>query len=266
MTDIRFPSGEARAVRVMLLAFGAACLLMLPARAVRAQVPPINGCVTDPASCLPDPPPLPDVDECVANPSSCLPPAPSVDECVVNPSSCLPPTPSIDKCVQDPSSCVKPPPEVDRCVEDLESCASDPPRVDRCVDDVSRCLRGDEPAEEEDGGGAIPPGDRSEPPRFSGDATGRTETTISSADADGSPLSSEDATSAGSEAPAIDSSFSTAEQVGQGLADAARRFAFPLVVAALVGAFLLVQGRLDGKDPKLAVSPIDARDELVIFE
>jgi hypothetical protein len=53
--------------------------------------------------------------------------------------------------------------------------------------------------------------------------------------------------------------------VADGLSDAARRFAFPLSVAVVVAAFLLVQGRIDRKDPKLATAPIDSRDDLVSF-
>jgi hypothetical protein len=55
------------------------------------------------------------------------------------------------------------------------------------------------------------------------------------------------------------------DRVAEGLADAAKRFAFPLAVAALVAAFLIVQGRIDRGDPKLAAAPVDGRDDVVQF-
>jgi hypothetical protein len=45
-------------------------------------------------------------------------------------------------------------------------------------------------------------------------------------------------------------------QVGSVIADAARQVAFPLALTLIVVAFLLVQNRLDRRDPKLALAPI----------
>lgn len=45
----------------------------------------------------------------------------------------------------------------------------------------------------------------------------------------------------------------------------ASRFAFPLILALLVVAFLIVQGRIDRNDPKLRLAPIDSKHELLRF-
>ena len=45
---------------------------------------------------------------------------------------------------------------------------------------------------------------------------------------------------------------SAAQQIGQAIVDASRAFRFPLLVAAAVLLFLAIQGRIDGRDPKLA--------------
>jgi hypothetical protein len=49
----------------------------------------------------------------------------------------------------------------------------------------------------------------------------------------------------------------TREQIGRGLGPA-EVLAFPLALTAIVGAFLLVQMRLDRRDPKLALAPVGA--------
>lgn len=46
---------------------------------------------------------------------------------------------------------------------------------------------------------------------------------------------------------------------------AARQFGFPLGLAALVLGFLAVQGRLDARDPKLAIAPLSVDDDLLPF-
>lgn len=46
---------------------------------------------------------------------------------------------------------------------------------------------------------------------------------------------------------------------------AARQFGFPLVLGAFVLAFLVVQGRLDARDPKLAAAPVTVDDDLLPF-
>src|SRR5688500_1119016 len=46
---------------------------------------------------------------------------------------------------------------------------------------------------------------------------------------------------------------------------AAGQFGFPLGLAALVLAYLAVQGRLDARDPKLAAAPLSIDDDLLPF-
>jgi hypothetical protein len=46
---------------------------------------------------------------------------------------------------------------------------------------------------------------------------------------------------------------------------AARQFGFPLGLAVLVLAFVVVQGRLDARDPKLAFAPVSVDDDLLSF-
>jgi hypothetical protein len=51
--------------------------------------------------------------------------------------------------------------------------------------------------------------------------------------------------------------------LGRRSVDAARRFPIPTGLAVAVGIYLLVQGRVDKRDPRLAASPRD--DELLGF-
>jgi hypothetical protein len=45
----------------------------------------------------------------------------------------------------------------------------------------------------------------------------------------------------------------------------ANRFSFPLSLALLVVAFLAIQGRIDRRDPKLRLAPVDSKHDLVSF-
>lgn len=54
------------------------------------------------------------------------------------------------------------------------------------------------------------------------------------------------------------------EGFGRAALDAAKKFAFPLLMTLAVGAFLLVQSRVDRRDPKLALAPID--HDMLAFE
>jgi hypothetical protein len=45
----------------------------------------------------------------------------------------------------------------------------------------------------------------------------------------------------------------------------ANRFSFPLILAVLVVAFLAVQGRIDRRDPKLRLAPVDSKHDLIPF-
>lgn len=224
--------------------------------------PAPDGCLQDPASCVPEAPDLP--------------PPPPVDECLQNPASCLPEPPEVDPCVADPASCLPEPPPVDECTADPQSCLPESPEVDACVQKPADCLpaSGEERDPQTDGGqgneqdqderGSPAPVKRDGPTgRSNGasDTSGRgTRTTAAitgpqptASPLDGAPVAGE------LSAPGL------LDRVRQGLADAAQRFAFPMGVAALAGVFLLVQGRLDRKDPKLTAAPIDSRDDVVTF-
>jgi hypothetical protein len=45
----------------------------------------------------------------------------------------------------------------------------------------------------------------------------------------------------------------------------ANRFSFPLGLTLMVIAFLAVQGRIDRRDPKLRLAPVDSKHDLVHF-
>jgi hypothetical protein len=45
-----------------------------------------------------------------------------------------------------------------------------------------------------------------------------------------------------------------------------QEFAFPLTLAIAVLLFLLFQGELDRRDPKLAYAPVDSTKDMVSFE
>ena len=58
---------------------------------------------------------------------------------------------------------------------------------------------------------------------------------------------------------------SVISQIGKVAAAAAEQVAFPLVLTLLVIAFLMVQNRIDNKDPKLALAPVDSEHDLLSF-
>lgn len=54
-------------------------------------------------------------------------------------------------------------------------------------------------------------------------------------------------------------------QLARLAAEAAKTFAFPLLLAILVIVFLLVQHWIDRKDPKLAMAPVHSNHDLARF-
>jgi hypothetical protein len=58
---------------------------------------------------------------------------------------------------------------------------------------------------------------------------------------------------------------SLSERLAQAAAEAAKAFAFPAVLIAMVVGFVLVQNRIDHKDPKLAFAPISSDQEYLSF-
>ena len=55
-------------------------------------------------------------------------------------------------------------------------------------------------------------------------------------------------------------------QLAQAATEAAEKLAFPLGLALMVGAFLMLQGRIDRKDAKLVLAPIDSEQDLLSFQ
>lgn len=55
------------------------------------------------------------------------------------------------------------------------------------------------------------------------------------------------------------------QQIGRVFAEAAEQAAFPAVLTALVIGFLMLQSRIDRRDPKLAMAPVDAEHEHLSF-
>jgi len=58
---------------------------------------------------------------------------------------------------------------------------------------------------------------------------------------------------------------SVVAQIGRIAAEAVEQAAFPLLLLMLVGGFLMVQNRIDRKDPKLALAPVDSEHDLLSF-
>ena len=255
-----------------MLALVALALMALPIHvgAASAQIAP-DGCLDDPSSCLPPPPPPPSppvLDPCVEDPASCLPPPPplpsppAVDQCLEDPASCLPSTPPVDECVADPQSCLPDTGEVDRCLDDPKSCLPQEVR-----DELELVLGDDEsPKEDEREESFTTPVKGGKPPRGTRGDTSSTSGQGADAAAGSRPTGVTGTVLAESPAVAlVPGSQGLLDRVAEGLADAAKRFAFPLAVAALVAAFLIVQGRIDRGDPKLAAAPVDGRDDVVQF-
>lgn len=54
-------------------------------------------------------------------------------------------------------------------------------------------------------------------------------------------------------------------QIGRVATEAAQQAAFPIALILMVAAFLMVQNRIDSKDPKLALAPVDSEHDLLSF-
>lgn len=54
-------------------------------------------------------------------------------------------------------------------------------------------------------------------------------------------------------------------QIGRVAVEAIEKAAFPIALMLIVGGFLMVQNRIDRKDPKLALAPVDSERDLLIF-
>ena len=58
---------------------------------------------------------------------------------------------------------------------------------------------------------------------------------------------------------------SLVSQIGRIASEAAKQMAFPLALTLLVIGFLTMQNRMDRKDPKLALAPVDSEHDLLSF-
>lgn len=58
---------------------------------------------------------------------------------------------------------------------------------------------------------------------------------------------------------------SVVQQIGRVAAEAAEQMAFPVILLLMVGAFLVGQNRVDRRDPKLALAPVDLDADLLSF-
>lgn len=66
--------------------------------------------------------------------------------------------------------------------------------------------------------------------------------------------------------PVVDPNpISRIQELAKFAAEAVKTFAFPLLLAILVIAFLLVQHWIDKKDPKLAMAPVHSNHDLTKF-
>ncbi|HEX2058782.1 MAG TPA: hypothetical protein VHI71_10495 [Actinomycetota bacterium] len=58
----------------------------------------------------------------------------------------------------------------------------------------------------------------------------------------------------------------TVAKLARTAGEAVKKFAFPLSLTILVLIFLLIQGEIDRRDPKLAFAPVDSSKDMVFFE
>lgn len=56
------------------------------------------------------------------------------------------------------------------------------------------------------------------------------------------------------------------EQLAEAAVESAKKLAFPLALTVMVVGFLMVQGRVDRKDPKLALAPVTVEHDLLNFQ
>lgn len=64
---------------------------------------------------------------------------------------------------------------------------------------------------------------------------------------------------------ATDSNESVISQIGKIVAEAAQQAVFPVLLVLMVLVFLTVQNRIDSRDPKLALAPVDSEHDLLSF-
>ena len=181
----------------------------------------------------------------------CLPElgcVPEPDPCLADPASCLPDEP-VDQCAQNPQACVADP-----------VIGEDEPSRDQGTTEASGSASSRQASDtpSSPGGTDSRAGDR---PRSRSqadfDAAGPVGTAARERGRAGEAAAAPRQTAA--EAPG------TLQRIARAVGESGRRLAFPIALGLFATAFLLVQGRIDRRDPKLALAPVDSRHDVLPF-
>lgn len=135
--------------------------------------------------------------------------------------------------------------------------------VDETVDKVKKTLTGTGTKKQRN----TRPEGRRDTSSPTGDADVLAHTYAGALEADGKAVSTaiaEGKTFSAEPTSAI-SNESVVSQIGRIASEAAEQVAFPLALTLLVIGFLMVQNRIDRKDPKLALAPVDSEHDLLSF-
>ena len=176
----------------------------------------------------------------------CVPTLP-VDECTADPASCLPSEP-VDECVADPEACVT---DVVEEEEEPEESAPAPQAG-------GSSSGGEDSNESGPSAGAGQQADRR-------DRAGRDPAPVRPAETQVREGGRRADTLAQPRPVAVDPP-GTLARVVDAVAESGRRLAFPMALGVAVAMFLLVQGRIDRRDPKLALAPVDSRHDVLSFK
>jgi hypothetical protein len=175
----------------------------------------------------------------------------------------------VDPCLADPLSCVgEVVTDVGDTVDDTVDEGTD--IVDETADGVVGSVDdvvdpdGASPGPSSDGGGGDSPG-RAEDRGARQGSTGagsRGDADAGTADA---RRPREPARAAFRAPSAGDPERTVIQRLQRALTQGGEAFAFPLALLLLVGGFLLLQSKFDRSDPKLALAPVDTRDDVLPF-
>ena len=182
---------------------------------------------------------------------------------------CVPETEPVDACVANPQSCVE------ETTETVQGCAADPGGCVTAGDpEPEPQPQSEAPGETDRSGSSVPParspGDTDKPRGASDDGAPRRERHDRSekpaSERAPRPVASRvDAPHPGALRGGSPRPEGVLERVGRAVVDSSSDFAIPFAIMALAGLFLLFQGRIDRRDPKLVLAPLDAADDLLTF-